>query len=197
MKLFKNLLALIGAVVVFGLLFAFVKFDLGTRIGQVKQLDSKALPEYMKMFDTVLTTGDPTKGMVRRVKMAIPEGMSKDEAIENAVELMDEVADAHGLAVVDNKIMNPAPYIQIRSYCSKTIGQTFIGFSPYFIGFMPCRIGIVEDPKSGDVYVYTMSLELMINGGRPLPKEMKTLASEVRTAMYGMLHVAETGEEED
>jgi hypothetical protein len=187
MKFIKGLFTLIGALVVLGLAFAFVKFDLGTRIGQVAKLDSHALPEYMKMFDVVLKTGDPAKGMVRRVKVNIPEGMSKDEAIENVIEAMDEVAEEHGLAVVDHKVMNREPYIQIRSYCSKTIGQKFIGFSPYFIGFMPCRIGIVEDPKTHDIYLYTMSLELMINGGHTLPKDMLDLANEVRKGMYGML----------
>ncbi|QOR62829.1 DUF302 domain-containing protein [Sulfurovum sp. ST-21] len=194
MKLFKGLLTLIGAIVVFGLAFAFVKFDLGTRIGQVAKLDSQALPEYMKMFDVVLETGDPAKGMIRRAKMNIPEGMTKEEAIANAIELMDEVAEEYGLAVVDNKIMNRKPHIQIRAYCSKTIGEKFVAYSPYFIGFMPCRIGIVEDPKTGDVYVYTMSLELMINGGHTLPKEMLQLANEVRSGMYAMLKAAEEGD---
>jgi hypothetical protein len=51
---------------------------------------------------------------------------------------------------------------------------------------MPCRIGIVEEPN-GDIYIYTMSLELMISGGRPLPKELLELANEVRDGMYAML----------
>ena len=82
MKLIKGLFTFIGAVVVIGFIFAFVKFDLGTRIGQVSKLDPQALPEYMKMFDKVLTTGDPAKGMIRKVKMVIPEGMTKQEALE-------------------------------------------------------------------------------------------------------------------
>ena len=181
---------LIGALVVLGIGVGVAKFDLGTRMSQVAKLDSNALPEYMKMFDVVLETGDPAKGMVRRVKMNIPEGMTKAEAITEAIEVMDEVAEEHGLAVVDNKIMSREPYIQIRSYCSQTIGKKFVAYSPYFIGFMPCRIGVVEDPKTKEIYVYTMSLELMINGGHTLPDEMLELANEVRTGMYGMLEAA-------
>jgi hypothetical protein len=105
MKLIKGLFTLIGAIVVIGFIAAFFKFDLGTRISQVQQLDKQALPEYMKMFDTVLTTGDPAKGMVRKVKMVIPEGMTKAEAVENALEIMDEVGQEYGLAMVDNKTM--------------------------------------------------------------------------------------------
>jgi hypothetical protein len=194
MKLLRNLLALIGLIVVAGLIFAFVKFDLGTRMSEVAKLDKQALPEYMKMFDVVLKTGDPAKGMVRRVKMEIPEDMTKEEAFENAIEAMDEVAAEYGLAMVDQKTMPRGGKLfrdgglltHIRSYCSPAIADKFLSYSPYFIGFMPCRIGIVEEPN-GDIYIYTMSLELMINGGRPLPKEMLELANEVRDGMYAML----------
>ena len=131
MGFIKNIMALIGTLVVIGFAFAFVKFDLGTRIKQVSELDPQALPEYMKMFDTVLTTGDPAKGMVRRVKLVIPEGMSKKEAFENALEIMDEVASEHGLAMVDNKTMPRGGKLfkdgglltHIRSYCSPTIAD--------------------------------------------------------------------------
>ncbi len=204
MKLLKGFFTLLGVLVFFGLAFAFVKFDLGSRLGQVAQLDKNAMPEYMKMFDVVLKTGDPAKGMVRRVKMEIPEGMTKEEAFENALEIADEVASEHGLAMVDNKTMprggklfkDGGKLTHIRSYCSPTIADKFLNYSPYFIGFMPCRIGFVED-DNGDIYIYTMSLELMINGGKPLPKELLELANEVRDGMYEMIEKAAKGEDDD
>ncbi len=202
MNFLKTILTLIGAIVVAGLIFAFVKLDLGTRLEQVNKLDPQALPEYMKMFDKVLTTGDPAKGMVRKVKMIIPEGMSKKEAIENAIEIMDETGEEYGLAMVDSKLMSRGekdedgvyhPYIRIRSYCSKTIAQIFLMHSPEFIGFMPCRIGMIED-KNGDIWLYTMSMELMINGGQPLPPKLLKLANEVRKGMYSMMEKGSQGE---
>ena len=169
---------------------------------KVAKLDSNALPEYMKMFDKVLTTGDPAKGMVRRVKMKIPEGMSKQEAFENALEIMDEVASEHGLAMVDQKTMprngklfkDGGLITHIRAYCSPAIADVFLTHSPYFIGFMPCRIGIIEEPN-GDIYIYTMSMELMINGGYTLPPKLAQLANEVRTGMYEMIEKAAAGDE--
>ena len=189
MNVLKKLLMGIGVVCV--LMVAYVALRFG---GSLSRFDDGALPAYMAMAGKVLETGDPAKGMIKKKMLNIPKGMRKEEAIEGLIEAMDEVADAHGLAVVDNKIMNRKPYIQIRAYCSKTIGQKFIGFSPEFIGFMPCRMGIAED-KNGDVYVYTMSLDLMINGGHTLPKEMLVLANEVRAAMNGMLDAAESWDE--
>jgi len=202
MGFIKNILALIGTLVVIGFAFAFVKFDLGTKMEQVSKLDPQALPEYMKMFDKVLETGDPAKGMVRKVKMIIPEGMTKKEAFDNAIEIMDEVGSEHGLAMVDSKTMprggklfkDGGKLTHIRSYCSPTIADTFLNHSGEFVAFMPCRIGFVEDDK-GDIYIYTMSMELLINGGYPLSPRLLELANEVRSGMYEMLDKAAKGED--
>ena len=194
MSFFKNLFTIIGFIVVAGIVFAFVKFDLGPRVGQVMKLDSQALPEYMKMFDKVLETGDPAKGMIRKKLLIVPEGVTKAEAFEAALEAMDEVAEEYGMVLVDNKTMpregklfkDGGKLTHIRSYCSPYIADKFLSFSGEFIGFMPCRVGVVEDPE-GKIWIYTMSLELMINGGYPLPDDLLELANEVRAAMYKML----------
>jgi len=199
MKLIKGILTLIGAIVVIAAIVGAV--TVGPKIAK---LDSNALPEYMKMFDKVLSTGDPAKGMVRRVKMQIPEGMTKAEAFENALEIMDEVASEHGLAMVDEKTMprggklfkNGGLLTHIRAYCSPAIADVFLTYSPYFIGFMPCRIGVVEDPKTHDIYFYTMGMELMINGGHTLPPKLLNLANEVRTGMYEAMEKAAAGEDD-
>ncbi|HHD78567.1 MAG TPA: DUF302 domain-containing protein [Epsilonproteobacteria bacterium] len=198
MKLIKGLLTLIGAIVVIAAIIGAVTIG-----PKVAKLDSQALPEYMKMFDKVLTTGDPAKGMVRKVKMVIPEGMTKAEAFENALEIMDETASEYGLAMVDNKTMprngklfkNGGKLTHIRSYCSPAIADKFLSYSAEFIGFMPCRIGFIEDEK-GDIYIYTMSMELMINGGYKLSPDLLKLANEVRTGMYTMMEKAAAGEDD-
>jgi len=197
MKLIKSLFTIVGAIVVIGAIIGAIM--MGPKIAK---LDSQALPEYMKMFNTVLTTGDPAKGMIRKVKMVIPEDMTKEEAIANAIEIMDEVGSEFGLGMVDSKTMprggkfmkDGGLYTHIRSYCSPTIADTFLKHSAEFIGFMPCRIGIVEE-ANGDIYLYTMSLELMINGGYTLPPKMLELANEVRTGMYTMMEKAAAGDE--
>ena len=192
MKLIKGLLTLIGAIVVIGAIIAAVKIG-----PKVADFDPKAFGAYMDMAGKVLESGDPAKGMVIKKKMVIPEGMSKQEAIDNAIEIMDEIGSEHGLAVVDHKVMprSNGIYTQIRSYCSPSIADVFLNHSREFIGFMPCRIGIIEEPN-GDIYLYTMNLDLAIYGGKKLPKKMLDLAHEVEKAMYGMLEHGASGEEE-
>lgn len=197
MKLIKGLLTLIGLIVVIAGIIGAVLFG-----SKIAKLDSQALPEYMKMFDKVLTTGDPAKGMIRKVKMVIPEGMTKAEAFENALDIMDEVGEEFGLAMVDSKTMprngklfkDGGLLTHIRSYCSPHIADKFLAHSAEFIGFMPCRLGFIEE-ANGDIYIYTMSMELMINGGYTLPDELLALANEVRKGMYTMMEKAAAGDE--
>ncbi len=197
MKLIKGLFTIVGAIVVIGTIIGAIL--VGPKIAK---LDAQALPEYMKMFDKVLTTGDPAKGMIRKVKMVIPEGMTKEEAFENALDIMDETGSEYGLGLVDSKTMprngklfkDGGLLTHIRSYCSPTIADKFLSHSPEFIGFMPCRIGFIEEPN-GDIYIYTMSMELLISGGHTLSPDLFTLATEVRSGMYAMMEKAAAGDE--
>lgn len=197
MNFIKGLFTFIGAIVVIAGIIGAITIG-----PKVAKLDGQALPEYMAMFDTVLTTGDPAKGMIRKVKMVIPEDMTKEEAFENALDIMDEVASEYGMALVDNKTMprngklfnDGGLLTHIRSYCSPYIADIFLAHSAEFIGFMPCRIGFIEEPN-GDIYIYTMSMELLISGGHTLPPKLFELANEVRSGMYTMMEKAAAGDE--
>ncbi len=197
MKLLKGIFTIIGFLVVAGLLFVGVKY--GSSLGK---MDGQALGLYMNMADKVLTTGDPAKGMVIKRKLIIPEDTTKEEAIENAKEIMDEIADEHGLAKVDEKTMprdgkfmkDGGLYTHIRSYCSPSIADIFLSYSGEFVGFMPCRVGIVED-KNGDIWLYTMDLDMMIHGGHVLPPKLLEYANTVKEAMEQMIEKGAAGEE--
>jgi len=198
MSFIKGIFTIVGAIVIIGLIIVGVKYG-----SSLTKMDGKALGLYMDMADKVLTTGDPAKGMVIKRKLVIEEGTSKEEAIENAIEIMDEVADAHGLSVVDKKTMprggkfmkDGGLYTHIRSYCSPSIADVFLTHSGEFVGFMPCRVGIVED-KNGDIWLYTMGLDLMIHGGHELPPKMLELANTVKEAMVQMIEKGASGDDD-
>jgi len=197
MKLLKGIFTILGFLVVAGLLLVGIKYG-----SSLSKMDSQALGLYMDMADKVLTTGDPAKGMVIKRKLIIPEDTTKEEAIENAKEIMDEIADEHGLAKVDEKTMprggkfmkDGGLYTHIRSYCSPSIADIFLSYSGEFVGFMPCRVGIVED-KNGDIWLYTMALDMMIHGGHTLPPELLEYANTVKEAMEQMIEKGAAGEE--
>ncbi len=199
MSFIKGIFTLVGFIVVVAAILMGVKYG-----SSLTKMDSQALGLYMNMADKVLTTGDPAKGMVIKRKLLIEEGTSKEEAIQNAIEVMDEVAEGYGLAKVDEKTMprdgkfmkDGGKYTHIRSYCSPSIADIFLKFSGEFVGFMPCRVGIVED-ENGDIWLYTMDLDLMIHGGHTLPDELLKYANDVKKAMVGMIEQGAAGETSD
>lgn len=196
MNFIKTILALIGLVVVIGIATMMVKYG-----SSISQMDPRALELYAKMGDTVLTTGNPAKGMILKRKLVIPEDVSKEEAIENALEILDEVAEESGLARVDEKTMprngkfmkDGGLYTHIRAYCSPAIADKFLSFSPEYVGFMPCRVGIVENPD-GEIWLYTMALDMMISGGHTLPPELLEYAKSISDAMVSMIDKAAAGD---
>jgi len=199
MNFIKSIFSIIGAAVVIAAILIGAKYG-----SSMAKMDPKAVGLYMKMADDVLTTGDPAKGMIIKRKLLIEEGTTKKEAIENAIEVMDEVGESYGLAKVDEKTMprkllnkdGKKVYTHIRSYCSPTIADIFLEHSGEFVGFMPCRVGIVED-KNGDVWLYTMALDMMISGGHTLPPELLEHAKNVKDAMVKMITDGAAGEVAD
>jgi hypothetical protein len=196
MSFIKGIFTLIGFIVVIAAAIIGVKYG-----SSLSKMDSGALDTYMDMADKVLETGDPAKGMIIKRKLVIEEDTTKEEAIENALEVMDEVGEEYGLAKVDEKTMprggkfmkDGGKYTHIRSYCSPSIADIFLNYSGEFVGFMPCRIGIVED-DNGDIWLYTMNLDMMIHGGHTLPPELLEYANNVKDAMVKMLEKGAAGE---
>ncbi len=195
MGLLKNILAVIGAIIIAGLIFAFVKFDLGTKMGQVSKLDPQAMGAYMTMFDKVLATGNSAEAMIRKVKI------NPEVSTDDVVEAMKSIAgDANMLQVGDSRMADELDangkrqrYIRILHYCSPSIAKQFIDYSEAFGAFMPCRILIVED-DNGDRWLYTMAMELMLFGGKTLPPEMMEKAEHVRDTMYKMMDLGAEGD---
>ena len=191
----KNILSVIGGIIVVGLLIAYVKFDLGDKMDKASKLDPKAMSAYMNMFDAVLTTGRSADAMVRRVKIN-PE-VSTEEVVESMKSIatdanMVQVGDSHMAEKFDASGKRQR-YIRILHYCSPNIAKTFIDYSLAYGAFMPCRILIVEDEK-GDRWLITMAMELMLFGGHTLPPEMMKKAEHVRDTMYKMMDLGAEGD---
>jgi uncharacterized protein (DUF302 family) len=189
MGLLKNILSVIGGVVIVGMLFAFVKFDLGTRMNQISKLDPGAMGAYAKMADTLLTTGNSAESMIKMVQ--IEDDLSTEDLVAN----LHEIALSANFKVVGDALMSKSgvdadgkktKLVRILSFCSPGIAKQFIDYSKAFGAFMPCRILIVEDDE-GHRWMYTMSMELMLFGGHTLPPEMLVQAKHVRDTMYLMI----------
>jgi len=175
----KNILALLGAVVLVVMIGAYAVMG-----PKVAKLDDGAMPAFMDMFDKVLTDGDPAKAMMKEYK--IQEDVSNEDVIESIKALAEE----YNMRVVgDTKMFNipdakpgQVKFVENVSLCSLHIAKKFLNHSRYFGGFMPCRIMLVEY-GNGERFLVTMDLTLAIHGGFPLNDEMLDLATKVQKAM--------------
>jgi len=196
MKTLKNLFTFIGFLVTILFIVIFLKFDLGTKFKQVSSLDPKAIGLYMNMAEVVLSTGNSAEGMVRKVK--IDPDVSNDDVIEalNALAIergIKPVGDLPLSTEVEARTGKKQRYVRVLSYCNPNIAMKMVDFSKAYGAFLPCRIVIMED-KNGDRWMYTMSLDLMISGGKTLPKDMLTYGNKVRKTIYDMMDLAAKGD---
>jgi len=191
----RNILAFIGALVVLGLIFAFVRF--GGLINGIKGLDSQAMPLYMKMMQDVVATGESAKAMTRVVE--VKDGITPDDIVET----IKEISEENNMQVVGDTTMfdgskdedgKKTKYTRIVSICSRAIAKKFLNFSEDFGAFMPCRI-MIREGDDGKLRLYTMAMELMIHGGKPLPEDMLKSANHVRDTMYNAMDAAATGDD--
>jgi uncharacterized protein (DUF302 family) len=191
----KNILSAIGAIALIALVYMMVNF--GGMMSKTSSLHPDAMGYYMDMFDKVLKTGNSAEAMVRKVRI------NDDVTTDDAIETMTGIAEENNFLVVGDakmsiksSIKDPGGkrYIRILSFCAPSIAEKFIGYSEAFGAFMPCRILIVEDDE-GNRWLYTMSMELMLYGGKPLPDDMLKMAETVRGLMYGMMDAAATGDD--
>ena len=175
----RNILATIGALVVVAFITGAYMFG-----SKVVKLDSKALPAYITMFKTVLTTGDTAKGMV--LKYRVNDDISNEDVAESIKALAEEynmrVTGDIKMYTKDDATEHEVKHARIISLCSLHIAKQFLNFSGEYGAFMPCRITLLE-LGNGERYLYTMDLTLMISGGYTLPTEMLELAQRVQKAM--------------
>jgi len=189
--MFKNILSVIGGITL--VVVAFLAISFGGMIGKVSSLHPDAMGHYMDMFEKVLETGNSADAMIRKVRI------NDDVTTEDAIDNMRGIAGDNNFLVVGDAKMSIKSsikeggkrYIRILSFCAPSIAEQFIGYSEAFGAFMPCRILIVEDDE-GNRWLYTMSMELMLYGGKPLPDDMIKMALKVRGLMYGMMDAAAT-----
>ena len=196
MKLLKNLFTIIGLMVTIIFFVAYIKLDLGTKFKQASSLDPEAMGLYMNMADIVLNTGNAAEGMIRKVK--IDDDVSNDDVLEALDALAIErgikpVGDLPLSAEVEARTGKKQRYVRVLSYCNPSIAMKMVEFSKAYGAFLPCRIVIMED-ANGHRWMYTMALELMISGGKTLPKDMLSYGNQVRKTIYDMMDLAAKGE---
>ncbi len=201
MGLIRNLLALIGLVVVAAVIWAAVQY--GPLLAQVRKLDEKAPQVYAEMFRKVLETGNSADATVWKRK--VQEGLSAEDVETSLVNVANElniqnvgraIPDEGGLPLskqVEASSGKPYRFVKIYMFCNALTAAKMLDYSDAYSAYLPCRISLVED-KTGQLWLYTLNMDLMIYGGKPLPPDLKAEAEHVKEVMLEIMDRAAEGD---
>lgn len=193
-RLFWNLLAVLGLVVLILLIGAGIK--VGPSITNLAKFDPQAPATYAALGKTLLQTGSGTEATVWKVPVAA--GL-KPEDVE---ETMRFVANEHNIKNVGElplykevEAMSGTPFrfITVYMFCNAMTASRMLEISDAFSAYLPCRISMVED-KSGKLWLYTLNMDMMIYGGKTLPPAMKEEAIQVKEIILDIMNRGANGE---
>ncbi|MGB5397195.1 MAG: DUF302 domain-containing protein [Gammaproteobacteria bacterium] len=190
----RNLLALVGLIVIAAIIYAAIKFEPAYRVFQ--SFDEKALEVYTEMGERLLETGNMAEATVW--KRQVDEGLSAAEVEE----VMKFVANEHNIKNVGElplyqeiKAMSGKDhrYVKIFMFCNALTASRMMAYSDAFSAYLPCRVSMLED-KDGKLWLYTLNMDGMIYGGTPLPPALKEEAIGVKTIILDIMNRGATGE---
>lgn len=196
MNIIRNILSLIGVITLVVGIGGYAK--LAPMLAQLDQFDDRAIATYGEMMTKLLETGDPAEATVWKVEV------DEDQSFEDIDQTIKFVANEHNIknvgelplwqqvAAMTGKEQRVA---KIYMFCDPLTAFKMMDFSDAFSAYLPCRISLVEDKtRKGRFWIYTLNMDMMIHGGKPLPKDLKDEAEKVKMIMQDVLKRAKVGD---
>ena len=150
---------------------------------------------YMPMANTLLDTGD--MAMTTIIRVPIADDVSNEDIEEAMISIaFEEGVGAGGMPIseiVEFQTGKKQRLLKIFRYCSPITAMDIIEYSDAFSTFLPCRIALIED-KSGKRWLYTLNMDVLIYGGRPLSKDLYKQALELKRVMITLQKGGAKGE---
>ena len=189
----RNLLAIVGLVVIIAAAYAMVKLPSLTTIAE---FEDNAGGVFAEMGVKLLETGNMAEASVWKVP--VDEGMTAEEVEET----MKFVANEHNFKnvgemplykEVESMSGEAYRYVKIFMFCNALTASRMLDYNDAFSSYLPCRITLIED-KEGKLWLYTLNMDGMIYGGKPLPAELKEEAENVKEIILDIMNRGATGE---
>ena len=193
MGIAKNTLAIVGAVALV------VLFIVGARgwgvYAAVQDLDPKATGVYREMAQRLVDSGSAAEATVW--KMPVEPGLSpedveiamKSRAVERNIKDVGELPLYKQIEATTGK---PYRFIKIYMFCNAMTAARMIEYDPAFSAYLPCRVTLLQEPD-GKLWLYTLNMDLMIHGGKPLPPALFEEAVQVRETILAIMKGGASG----
>jgi len=194
MSALKNVLALIGLISLVVVLVVAIKVK--TVFNVFDTFDEKAVDIYSEFILKAYESGSAIDAMVHKVK--VQRSVSAEELDDSIHSIANElnIKTVGELPLSDQvQAMSGKAYRYVKIYllCNAMTAANMLNFSDGFSSFLPCRISVVEDEK-GTLWLYTLNLDLLIYGGKPIPPALKDETIRIRDALTEIMHRAAIGD---
>jgi len=194
MKFIKNGLTLIGALTVIALLWAV--YTLEPAYHRFSSFDDKASETYMALIKNILETGNAAEATVW--KMKVNKGLSASDvdetlkfaANDNNIKNVGELPLSKQVEAMSDK---PFRFMKIYMFCDALTAAKMVNYSDSYSAYLPCRVSLIED-KTGQLWLYSLNMDLMIHGGTTLPPDLKIEALNVKKIILDIMTRGASGE---
>ena len=141
------------------------------------------------MATTILETGNAAEASVW--KMQVDDGLTAADVEET----MRFVANEHNIKNVGELPLsgqieamsgNKSRYLKIYMFCNALTAAQMLDYSDAYSAYLPCRVSLVED-KKGRLWLYSLNMDAMIYGGKPLPAALKEEAEGVKEIILDIM----------
>ena len=194
LKIIWNLLALIGLVIVAGLITVFVQH--GEGLTNLRNFDGKAPQVYMDMAKSLMASGNAAEATIWKVP--VEEGLS----VQDVEDTLRFVANEHNIknvgelplsAQVEAMTGEKQRFLKIYMFCNPLTAAQMVAYSDAFSAYLPCRVSLIED-NEGKLWLYTLNMDMMIHGGKTLPDDLKAEANGVKDTILDIMNRGAKGE---
>lgn len=205
MGFIRNILALIGLIAIIGGAYVYTQYgDMLSQAGGMKEemaaldeLDPKAKDVYKEMWQKLKVSGNSADATV--VVYPVDEGVTWEE-VETAMKFKANEMNIKGvgeLPLSDQVALETGKdqrFLKIYQFCNPQTAMRMVDFSDAFSAYLPCRIALIED-KQGKLQLYSLNMDMMIYGGKPLPAELHEEAVGVQNIITAIMEQGATGSE--
>lgn len=190
----RNLFAFVGFIAVIVAIYAAVK------IAPMKQafdsFDDRAMDVYTEMASSLLESGNMADATTWKVPV------NADLSPADVEETMRFAANEHNIknvgelplsAQIEAMAGKKSRYLKIYMFCDALTAANMLEFSDAFSAYLPCRVSLVED-KQGKLWLYSLNMDAMIYGGKPLPAKLKEEAEGVKDIILDIMNRGAKGD---
>ena len=194
MSQIKNIFAFAGIVSL--ILLGVLSVKLYPVIEKLSDFDPHAISLYMDIASRALDQRSGVEAMV--IKVPVKKGVGPGD-VDDSIKILAEelgiknVGELPMYKEVQALSGVPFRYAKIYLLCDAMIAASLLNHSDGFSSYLPCRISVIEDAE-GQLWLYTLNMDIMIYGGRPLPPALKDDAIKVRDTVLEIMNRAAVGD---